>query len=163
MFTSKKFTLAIPAAITLFMLTLASSSTFHAKDTSSSSMTLRMELFTTSIQRSVEFYTKVLGFTIEGDQISDSYQPVLKDDIVLGIGLIKNLDSNHYFNPQLKEIPKGYGVEIVLEVDNINQMYEKVVSSGYEIHEPLTKQYWGLTDFRLIDPDGYYLRITSKN
>ncbi len=28
--------------------------------------------------------------------------------------------------------------------------------------EPLTARAWGQTDFRLIDPDGYYIRVTSN-
>ncbi len=28
--------------------------------------------------------------------------------------------------------------------------------------EPLLVRPWGLTDFRVADPDGYYLRITSR-
>jgi hypothetical protein len=27
--------------------------------------------------------------------------------------------------------------------------------------EPLSARPWGQTDFRLIDPDGYYIRVTS--
>jgi hypothetical protein len=31
------------------------------------------------------------------------------------------------------------------------------------ISEPLQLRPWGLYDFRLTDPDGYYLRITHGN
>ncbi|WP_366663858.1 hypothetical protein [Geobacillus subterraneus] len=30
-----------------------------------------------------------------------------------------------------------------------------------ELESELKQQEWGMTDFRLTDPDGYYLRITS--
>nr|WP_297784935.1 VOC family protein [uncultured Allomuricauda sp.] len=125
-------------------------------------MTLRMELFTSDMKKSVDFYTKVLGFTMEGTEINMSYQPVRKGNVVIGIGPIRKLSKNHHFNPDLKPINKGYGVEIVLEVADIKEVYEQVKASGYSIHEPLTYQNWGLEDFRLVDPDGYYLRITSK-
>lgn len=55
----------------------------------------------------------------------------------------------------------GLGVEIVLEVEDIDDVYNKVVAKGYPIQTDLTKRPWGLIDFRIIDPDGYYLRITS--
>jgi hypothetical protein len=29
--------------------------------------------------------------------------------------------------------------------------------------EPLTDRPWGLRDFRVVDPDGYYLRVTHGN
>jgi len=125
-------------------------------------MTIRMELFTSDMEKSVNFYTEVLGFTMEGEKINRSYQPVKKGNVVIGIGPISKLSKDHYFNPNLKNMRKGYGVEIVLEVKNIQKVYEQVKSNGYPIHGPLTMQNWGLEDFRLIDPDGYYLRITSK-
>ncbi len=50
---------------------------------------------------------------------------------------------------------RGLGVEIVLEVDDVHVMYENAQSHGYPIEEPLQKRPWGLTDFRLVDPDGY--------
>jgi uncharacterized glyoxalase superfamily protein PhnB len=35
-----------------------------------------------------------------------------------------------------------------------------VVKAGYRLLEPLRERPWGLRDFRVVDPDGYYLRIT---
>jgi len=36
-----------------------------------------------------------------------------------------------------------------------------VVDSGWPLAEDLQQRPWGLIDFRLHDPDGYYLRITT--
>ena len=99
---------------------------------------------------------------MEGEQINNSYQPVKRGNVVIGIGPLNKLSNDHHFNPNIKNNQKGYGVEIVLEVSNINEVYEQVKSSGYPIDGPLKMQNWGLEDFRLIDPDGYYLRITSR-
>ncbi|MFT0713415.1 VOC family protein [Flagellimonas lutimaris] len=124
--------------------------------------TLRLELFTSDMKKSVDFYTGILGFTMEGEQINYSYQPVKRGNVIFGIGPLSKLSDDHHFNPNLNNIQKGYGVEIVLEVDNVAEVYEKVKSSGYPVDVPLTTQSWGLTDFRVVDPDGYYLRVTSK-
>jgi predicted enzyme related to lactoylglutathione lyase len=125
-------------------------------------MNLRLELFTTDMEKSVNFYTEVLGFTMESEKINMFYQPVKKGNVIIGIGPINKLSKNHHFNPNLKNTQKGYGAEIVLEVDDLSEVYEQVKSSGYPIHGDLAMQSWGLEDFRLVDPDGYYLRITSK-
>jgi len=53
------------------------------------------------------------------------------------------------------------GVEIVLEVDDVEGWHARVGASGYPILESLQDRPWGLRDFRIADPDGYYLRITS--
>ncbi|MBX9790854.1 MAG: hypothetical protein K2Y37_18200 [Pirellulales bacterium] len=51
----------------------------------------------------------------------------------------------------------------MLEVDDVQALYDQVKKSAAKtIASPLRLQSWGLTDFRVIDPDGYYLRITSR-
>jgi uncharacterized glyoxalase superfamily protein PhnB len=58
---------------------------------------------------------------------------------------------------------RGLGVEIVLEVDDVKSFFEKVKASGYKgVLSPLQQRAWGMTDFRVADPDGYYLRVTSR-
>jgi lactoylglutathione lyase len=56
---------------------------------------------------------------------------------------------------------RGAGVEIVLEVDDVDAMQERVRAAGHPITEPLEDRPWGLRDFRIVDPDGYYLRLTT--
>ena len=123
-------------------------------------MTLRFELFTKDPQKSVEFYTSVLGF--EEIYSTDCSSSVKRGSVQIGIGNAKLLHDRHYFLPEVLTDRKGLGVEIVLEVDDIEKEYENVQKSGYPIFEELQKREWGLTDFRLVDPDGYYLRITSR-
>ncbi|GIE30413.1 hypothetical protein Ait01nite_034580 [Actinoplanes italicus] len=56
----------------------------------------------------------------------------------------------------------GAGVEIVLKldgVDDVTALYEHFRSRTSAV-EPLRPQPWGLYDFRLRDPDGYYRRVT---
>jgi predicted enzyme related to lactoylglutathione lyase len=53
------------------------------------------------------------------------------------------------------------GVEIVLEVADLAAERERVQRSGWPVAEEITERPWGLTDFRILDPDGYYLRITT--
>ena len=123
-------------------------------------MNLRVELFVKDPDRSVNFYTNVLGFTALKSH--KDYFPVQRDNIIIGIGTIKGLDKNHYFRPEIKNQRLGLGVEIVLEVDDIEEMYRKVKATGYKIERALGKREWGLSDFRVVDPDGYYIRVTSR-
>ncbi|MRG87593.1 VOC family protein [Salinibacillus xinjiangensis] len=123
-------------------------------------MKLRMELFVKNIEKSMEFYSNVLGFSLPKD-INKKYVPVRKDDVVLGLGEMKNLLKNHPLKAT-EGHQIGLGVEIVLEVEDVKAIYDKVVAKEYPIHTKLTKRPWGLEDFRIIDPDGYYLRITSS-
>lgn len=125
-------------------------------------MTLRLELFTDDMEATVNFYKNVLGFQ-SLKKSTNTYQPIRRGEVILGIGLLKSLGDDHYFEPNEPTTKFGYGLEIVLEVDNIHSIYNKVKSSGVKILANLKKQPWGLTDFRLTDPNGYYVRVTSKH
>jgi catechol 2,3-dioxygenase-like lactoylglutathione lyase family enzyme len=54
------------------------------------------------------------------------------------------------------------GVELVLEVDDVAAERDRVVAAGWPLDDDLRDQSWGLRDFRVLDPDGYYLRITNR-
>jgi len=54
------------------------------------------------------------------------------------------------------------GAELVLEVDDAIAERDRVITAGWALTENLQDRPWGLTDFRLLDPAGYYLRITGR-
>ena len=54
------------------------------------------------------------------------------------------------------------GVELVLEVDDLDEEHARVTAAGWPLAEDLTDRPWGLRDFRLLDPSGYYWRVTSR-
>jgi lactoylglutathione lyase len=124
-------------------------------------MSLRLELFVTDMEKSIDFYTNVLGFErLDGQP---NYVPVRSGSVVIGLGPAAGLPKNHFFNSELQKARRGLGTEIVLEVDDVQSFFDKVKASGYKkILSPLRKRPWGLTDFRIADPDGFYLRITSR-
>ena len=124
-------------------------------------MTLRLELFVTDMEKSIDFYTNVLGFERLNGQ--PNYVPVRSGSVEIGLGPAAGLPKMHHFNPDVKTSRRGLGTEIVLEVDDVEGFFKKVKASGYQgILSPLRKRSWGLSDFRIADPDGYYLRITSR-
>ncbi|WP_079710091.1 VOC family protein [Paraliobacillus ryukyuensis] len=125
-------------------------------------MKLRLELFVESIEKSVEFYRNVLEFNAPKDTKAN-YIPVIKGDVVLGLGEMKNLPDFHPLKVSRNGQQVGLGVEIVLKVEDVYDVYNKVVGKGYPIQTDLAERPWGMIDFRIIDPDGYYLRITSSN
>lgn len=65
-----------------------------------------------------------------------------------------------FFKRFPKDAPRGLGVEIVLQVPNVDEAYTKV-KDILNIVSPIKAQPWGLRDFRLVDPFGFYLRVTS--
>jgi catechol 2,3-dioxygenase-like lactoylglutathione lyase family enzyme len=125
-----------------------------------------MELFVDDLDASVAFYRGVLGFRVE--RRDEGYVSMRRGTVVLGLGPVAKLPERGTgpgVTRQRLAADKGAGVEIVLELDD----REQVVALHYHcqaeatVVEPLQLRPWGLWDFRLVDPDGYYLRVTHGN
>jgi lactoylglutathione lyase len=125
-------------------------------------MSVRLELFVQDMDQAIAFYTQILGFEVLRRE--EAYVSLRNVSVLVGLGPIAKLPEEHggYFTRPKLRAARGLGIEIVLEVDDVHAMYEQTHSCGYPIEEPLQKRQWGLTGFRLVDLDGYYLRITSR-
>ena len=130
-------------------------------------MRLRLELFVVDLERSVAWYVEVLGF---GQVRADpSYASLQRGYVVLGLGPIAKLppDGTGPGHTQASVARgRGAGVEVVLELDDpaaVEAAAARVAEKGWPLAEPLTDRPWGLRDFRVVDPDGYYLRVTHGN
>ncbi len=123
-------------------------------------MTVRFELFVKDTRAAADFYMRVLGF--QCDRESGPYIQARNGTVRIGICSETGLPKEHYFSPEALQGRKGVGVEIVLEVADFDALYQRVLKSKYPLREGLVKRPWGLRDFRLVDTDGYYLRITER-
>jgi lactoylglutathione lyase len=126
-----------------------------------SGMGLRLELFVEDMGESVSFYRRVLGFEVVREEPGD-YASLRSGDVMLGIGPVAKLpETGGYFTRSIASQRRGLGVEIVMEVDDLSAAHRRVLDSGHPVFEPPQQRPWGLWDFRIVDPDGYYLRFTS--
>ncbi|HLR52627.1 MAG TPA: VOC family protein, partial [Candidatus Avamphibacillus sp.] len=82
-----------------------------------------------NIEESIKFYRNVLGFILPEDA-NKSYISIRKGNVVLGLGEMKNLRENHPVKVSSGQ-RIGLGVEIVLEVENIKDVYKKVIEEDY--------------------------------
>lgn len=117
---------------------------------------LRLELFVKDIDSFLDFYRRVLGFEIADDRRESAapYASVVRGSVRLGA-----VPAWEPVDPSTRYLPSG--VEIVIEVEDVSAEFEHVQATGWPLVEGLQARAWGLTDFRLLDPDGYFLRITS--
>jgi len=67
-----------------------------------------------------------------------------------------------YFKKFPRNTIRGYGVEIVIPIEGVETFYEQTKIFA-NIVDTLKIQPWGLKDFRIIDPFGYYLRFTEPH
>ena len=121
---------------------------------------LRVELFVDDVERSAAFYERALGFAREHE--SPGYVAVRRGDARIGIGAAASLPAHHYFDAASLRGRRGIGVELVIEVDDVELAYHLVKEASYPVLSLLQARPWGLWDFRIMDPDGYYLRVTSR-
>ncbi|EJQ49523.1 Uncharacterized protein BWINRASL_03278 [Bacillus mycoides] len=57
---------------------------------------------------------------------------------------------------------RGNGFELIIVVDWIEEVYERCIERHYAIQEEIQTYAWEMRGFNVLDPDGYFLRITSK-
>lgn len=123
----------------------------------------RFELFVVDVDTTIKFYEDVLGFSTTRHE--SGYVALTNGDIKIGLGLMVGLPDNHHFRTHWPagSLP-GLGVEIVLEVNDVEGFFrrakDRIYKAGGEIQD-IANQPWGLRDFRVIDPDGYYVRVTE--
>jgi len=114
----------------------------------------------------IKSYYGSLGFKVVWERVPEEakgYLVMEMDGTVICFwGGNEAIYDQPYFKQFPKETVRGYGVELVIMVDDIEAYYEDVKDTA-NVVEPLVKQPWGLKDFRAADPFGYYLRFTSKH
>jgi predicted enzyme related to lactoylglutathione lyase len=120
-------------------------------------LTLRFEIFPHDLDATADFYERVLGFSVVHDRRS-AEQPYLwlqRDEVRIGAAARPETAAVSDRRPPT-------GVEIVLEVDDLAVERDRVARAGWPVSDDITPQPWGLRDFRLLDPSGYYLRLTER-
>jgi lactoylglutathione lyase len=120
-------------------------------------MAMRFEIFPADLDATADFYTRVLGFALVRDERDHevAYLSLERDDVRIGALARPEIADSGQRRPPT-------GAEIVLEVDDLETSRDRVRSEQCPIEEDITARPWGLDDFRLLDPSGYYLRITTR-
>jgi lactoylglutathione lyase len=120
-------------------------------------MTLRVEIFPDDLDSTVDFYTNVLGFTVTKDERAEpsAYVSLERGNARIGAARRPAPDERAARLPPC-------GTELVLEVDDVAGERNRVAAAGWPLDDDLRDRPWGRTDFRIVDPAGYYLRITNR-
>jgi catechol 2,3-dioxygenase-like lactoylglutathione lyase family enzyme len=121
----------------------------------------RVEFHVSDLEATIEFYRR-LGFELvrqwEGWALLD------RGGSRLGLQEDGYTRSHaHYFAPHLDRFPRGVGVETAVDVTDLadlQALYAVATEMGIVVRE-LQERGWGATDFRIADPDGYFVRFTT--
>lgn len=120
---------------------------------------LQVNLAVKDLQVSAAFYTETFDFKERAN--NPGYILLQRNALVLGLKTDELLWYPDPGEQPVEALVRGVGVELVLETSDIDQFHARMQQAGAAIHEPLKEQPWGARDFRMLDPDGYYWRITS--
>ncbi len=120
------------------------------------------ELVCSDIGRSLAFYTEVLGFTI-AFQRQDEHFAYLERE---GAEVMLEQPTGRSFVAAELLPPYGRGINLQIEVSNVDQLQAAVVAAGAPIYLPMEEKWYrrdhtlfGNRQFIVQDPDGYLLRF----
>lgn len=122
-----------------------------------------IELHVPDFEKVKDYYGK-LGFQVMREPSPQDKKGYLvlkmEDNLLCFWAGNEQVYEQSYFKQFPRNTKRGYGVEIIIMVTDIERYYERVKDLA-NVVEPLAVRAWGLKDFRVEDPFGYYLRITS--
>ena len=107
----------------------------------------RSTLGVSNVQKSIEFYTETLGFTVQtvmGDP--PSFAVLVRDEISLGLVATSK--------PAVANFACSYW-----NVEGVEALHKRCTSAGATIANPLTRHPWGNYDFVVKDPDGHQIAL----
>lgn len=122
-----------------------------------------VELHVPDFAIAVEFYN-FLGFMVVRSE--PNYRVLAYENRRLMLyGGQADVGNHSFFSSFPNTTVRGYGVELVHSVANLEQLYDSLSCGtpglGEKIVTEIKLRPWGLRDFRISDPFGFYLRITE--
>jgi uncharacterized glyoxalase superfamily protein PhnB len=126
------------------------------------------ELLCTSAKASIAFYKDVLGFNVLYQREENNFaimerqgSQVMLDELVPG--------SPRSWIAAPLQAPFGRGMNLEMETDRVDALYERVQKAGAKIFLPIEEAwyragnlYLGCRQFIVQDPDGYLLRFAES-
>lgn len=123
------------------------------------------ELTVRSIEKTKRFYVDLLNFRLEYERVEDKFAFVSFE------GSQFMFEELHEDGWNIAEMvyPFGRGINFSMEVDDLDAIYEKLISCEYPLYRPLmvnkyesNDEYIEQKEFLVQDPDGYLLRFTKE-
>lgn len=120
-------------------------------------MKLNAGIITRKLSESKEFYTNVLGFgvTFENEFYLLMHTPGREAE--LSFLLPDHPSQQPFFHKSFL----GQGMYLTIEVDNVDEMYEKIQKTGVPIKIEIRDEPWGDRHFAIEDPNGIGIDIVK--
>lgn len=120
------------------------------------------ELVVSNLEKSKEFYTNI-GFEVMYEREGFVFLELETSQIML----CQSKENDNWIPAKL-EFPYGRGINISIEVSDVDSLYNKIKSNAYKIFIEMADNYYrkddvmlGNREFLIMDPDGYVLRFNQ--
>ena len=121
------------------------------------------ELSISDFMKTVEFYTKILGFKVEYQRVNEGFAYLSLGEAQI---MVDQIGKTRTWKTGEFEHPLGRGVNFQIKVDEIDSMLLRIRQNNIRLFmEPEDKWYRkddyevGNRQFLIQDPDGYLLRF----
>jgi catechol 2,3-dioxygenase-like lactoylglutathione lyase family enzyme len=116
--------------------------------------TMSPQFIVSDIERSIEFYTKKLGFELDF-RYENFYVGIVRD------GFSVHLKSGRTLVAERKKKRLNEDLDIVFGVSGVDELYKEFVSKNVDIVKPVCDMPYG-REFYAVDPDGYILAFLES-
>lgn len=119
------------------------------------------ELACSDIARSIDFYTRLLGFSVLYDRPEEGFAYLARE----GAEIMLERQSGTWSVGAL-EPPCGRGINFQIEVTSLTPLLEALATEGIALFRPVEERWYRIAEveggnrqFLVQDPDGYLLRF----
>lgn len=122
------------------------------------------ELVCSDFDRSLRFYTEVLGFDVVYVRPEERFAYLDREGAQI---MLEQPVERGFVNGELS-LPYGRGVNFEIEVSDVDVLYDRARAAGATIWLPMEEKWYrrdgvevGNRQFIVADPDGYLLRFAQ--
>jgi uncharacterized glyoxalase superfamily protein PhnB len=122
---------------------------------------LTPNLIVSSVERSLAFYSDVLGF---------AKTMTVPEESPFVFAAVQSGPVEIFFNaraaaieeyPALANLPIGGTLTLYMEVSGVEKIYDEL-KTRVTVTMPLEKKFYGVTEFAFSDPDGYVITFAER-
>jgi catechol 2,3-dioxygenase-like lactoylglutathione lyase family enzyme len=125
------------------------------------------ELDVADLARSLSFYVDVLGFSVRIERPEERFAYLTRGPVHL---MLEQADGpGRRFRTAPLEYPFGRGMNLQIEVPDVDHLHAQASRAGATIYLPLEERWYrrgdeevGNRQFVVVDPDGYLLRFFTS-
>ena len=119
------------------------------------------------LEETLHFYVDLLGFKIEYDRKEERFAYLSFEKVQM---MVQEIDKgNNKWQTGKLEYPLGRGINFEIDVESIDEIYNRLKSENYEIFVDVEEHWYrkdnvllGNKEFLVKDPNGYLLRFSEE-